>query len=498
MEIVVARCIGEDCGEDDNLFEFEANGRTGFACQNHLGSNPVKSPSVIQDKLQLDEFAEKFILLKNKLNTSKLNLFNFSNKLIQVINLQVSKSVKIINKLISKIDINLNLLMKKGKISSQVLKNLDHNLSRPLPAPLNNFKYLKPFMRDLQNFSTFSNRGQILFKHHKLIDSRIFSNRVDIHKKFKLLKNTLLMQNSKFLSDVSFTTVKSCIDDQKISFLTDAKFFQISLKRNLIVTSNSKDEIFFWTLNQSLHKTFTINDPNKSLYDLILLKKSDNLLLVYQQQGFSLLNIENCKLRSEVFINTSRLVLSKLSIKEDLFALGDYEGFIYAFWLNHDNVKTLLTRRAHYTNSQINSITCIDFSQSSEILASGGNDGHVFLYKISEESNNYIEVNSAINAISFSPNQKMLLIACENKFLKILDLSTNSFVFKKEMSCRVKDLQFGKYSQLFLTAGYGQVVLWHFNETKIIKIDVQKESQLINLGLYIPDSISFKKYLKNN
>ena len=206
--------------------------------------------------------------------------------------------------------------------------------------------------------------------------------------------------------------------------------------------------------------------------------------------------IETFKLNAEALINTSRLSVSKLSLNEDYFAFGDCEGFIYAFCLRDNSAKSILTRRAHYTNPNINSITCIEFSHSSEMIASGGNDGKIFLYKINEDSNNYIQANSPVNAISFSPNQKMLLIACENKHLKVLDLSTNTIVFKEEINCKVRDLQFGKSSQLFLTAGYGHVVLWHFNETKITKIEVQKESQLFNLSLYIPDSISFKKYLK--
>jgi WD40 repeat protein len=502
MEILVPKCHVKGC-KDKRLHEFESNGQFEYSCVNHLSSHDTFIPDFYPDSSGLEEILSKFLSIKNELNITKSKITNLSSKIIKEINHQVMCTLQKINKTIKKLEKNINLIFSKGKVFLGVVQNLKSIFYLPLATASPKLNHLKYIFQDLQNFSGFQQKVAKLGKFPEMMDSRLFSERVDISIKNKLIKKTLLYQKNKPVH-MPEMNLKDFTNFQRPTFLRNMKLFQISLKKNLIVTSDINEKVYFWTLQMTKFHEYKHENTNKSLFALLLLKKSENLLLVYKKHGFSVLDLNSFEISCEVGLETSKVVVAKMSKDENFFAFGDYEGNLDVWGKKDSGFDKLFKDKAHEGTSHLNSMNCMNFSFSSSWIVSGGSDGKIFLRSLNKSKTCRIEKEEAhsggVATVCFNFNDKFLISAGEEKTVKVWDVKDTFIVTKYSLkvSNRVKDIETSNKSNIFISGGQKQVFFWSFNENDMAKIEIKNKEQLVNISAVILDSPAFAKYLKNS
>lgn len=106
-------------------------------------------------------------------------------------------------------------------------------------------------------------------------------------------------------------------------------------------------------------------------------------------------------------------------------------------------------------------VTCLDITSDQSILVSGTKDGTVYQWQIESQAmlRHSHSHNCSVNAVKFSPDDSQVVSAADDGYLRVVDISTGTEVFSKNVTQPAKCLAWvGDF--LFVGNASGEVCIW--------------------------------------
>ncbi len=361
----------------------------------------------------------------------------------------------------------------------------------------------------LQNFS--NSKRKIYFnqnKHHSKhsLTPSPFSKSSKSDSEDNLSGFKLLSKRKKELKPIKQIYYKNPLDNFYFNILDIYNLSNIAIgtKRDLLLINvnpnNKKEKIIKIDTRCFIYP----NRYESEIYSVKFL--NENLILNSNSQGELIITDIEKKANIPVLLGYNHSILT-FDFDDDIIFFGHESGKVCNIDLreNHISNKNINILYSHTERSEI----CkVKFSVKNNIILSGGNDDHCFLFDIRKNKIiKQIEHNAAIKGISFNKDENQFVTGggTNDKKIKLWDFK--KLIQKSEKICdsQITNLEFINNNYILSSFGYNDnnLILYKLNYDKIItesispmklyNLDIQNQDKFIDI---FEEEKIFEKHVK--
>ena len=428
--------------------------------ENKINIKDIIPMNVLILNIKEDTYNENIDIDINLIYNQNLNINKNSNKHYNELMNQISEIKETIKIIINELQIfnskknNNNILLNNPK-NEQVLNGNNKQINTENKYEI---KYVNELTKDSYGFNNLDNIF-IVFKSINDILYLIYTNRYNSIISYDILNNKKIIEIINAHNKI-ITNYRHYLDEIN--------------QRDLVLTlSNNDNNIKIWNIN-NWECLINIENINQScdLYSACFLKDKNNNYIVTshyhwggQSEPIKIFDLNGIKIKEindskdkTLFIDT---YYDKINCK--IYIITGNKGFIKTYDYNDNKIFHIYRDN---NNDHHHDSIAIKLSEKIIYLIDSCNDGNIRIWNFhsSELLNKFIVSHAHLYGLCFL-NNDYIMVGCEDKTIKIIELNNGNIISIKGHNNKViaiKKINHPKYGECFISQGlyHDQIKLW--------------------------------------